>query len=471
MVAITADNHLYIEEDREGATYAARIEGNFMDDARHSVYYTRHGDDASLLVDRVQILIKTVPNKPLVPVSDPGANHVQIGGVNTTDPRFAVYKSYDGCLSNIFIQVNNETMKPLEEYMLFTKSEAETITVINSQGVRSAQCKQFDVIQKLTPFNEPALNMTSIIDKNWVVDAPTRVPYKAVYFDPSTKEEKTQVVFITLTAIFVIIVVCCLIEVYRSDREYRKRIERQTDEDIIWSKEQATKMQNESSTNVKGFSYKSIPTDEKKDNGTKPLVGILKNGNVTAPSEKVQVDTPPINTETGGIRDSQLLDHELQWESLAAEENESLLKQDPSKEPRLVNGDSNGDAGPRNRIANGNHRVTDLDHPDSSAPDENEDSELTDNPVKVSFAKTTTTSLANSHSPGPRKHPPKLILTHPPEPDDGPGTPIGPLPVTMLTSTPLTNGLRSRGPRQVSWGPPPPPALISANPLPFKIDE
>lgn len=66
------------------------------------------------------------------------------------------------CSVDIFIQVNNETMKPLEEYMLFTKSEAETITVINSQGVRSAQCKQFDVIQKLTPFNEPALNMTSV---------------------------------------------------------------------------------------------------------------------------------------------------------------------------------------------------------------------------------------------------------------------------------------------------------------------
>uniref|UniRef100_A0A182M5U2 Uncharacterized protein n=1 Tax=Anopheles culicifacies TaxID=139723 RepID=A0A182M5U2_9DIPT len=89
--------------------------------------------------------------------------------------------------------------------------------------------------------------------------------------------------------------------------------------------------------------------------------------------------------------------------------------------------------------------------------------------VKVSFAKTTT--LVNPHTPGTRKPPPKLILSHPTEPSDGPETPIGPLPVTMMTSTPLTNGLRSRGPRQVSWGPPPPPALISSNPLPFKIDE
>ncbi|XP_058168365.1 axotactin [Anopheles ziemanni] len=375
MVAITPENFLYIEEDREGVTYGARVDRNFMDDARHSIYYTRRGNDTSLLVDRVDIPIGNVTSKALVPVSDPGSNHVQIGGVNTTDPRFAVYKSYDGCLSNIFIEVNNETMKPLEEYMLFTKSEAETITVINSQGVRSAQCKQFDVIQKLPSFNESALNMTSVIDKNWVVDAPIRVPYKAVYFDPSTKEEKTQVVFITMTAIFVIIVVCCLIEVYRTDRAYRKRIERQTDEDIIWSKEQAAKMQSESSTtNVKGFGYKSVPGEEKKDNG-KPLVGILKNGNATAPAEKVEPTA--VETVTGGIRDSQLIDHELQWESLAEEESETLLNKDPSKSDPQMNGIA--PEGQRNRIANGNHGNDGHDN-GVEDDDDDDDSELTDNP-------------------------------------------------------------------------------------------
>lgn len=29
-----------------------------------------------------------------------GTNEVQIGGVNTSDPRFAAYKSYSGCLSS-----------------------------------------------------------------------------------------------------------------------------------------------------------------------------------------------------------------------------------------------------------------------------------------------------------------------------------------------------------------------------------
>lgn len=48
--------------------------------------------------------------------------------------------------------------------------------------------------------------------------------------------------FITLTTIFVVIVIGCIIEVYRTNRAHKKRLERETDECIIWSKEQATKL-------------------------------------------------------------------------------------------------------------------------------------------------------------------------------------------------------------------------------------
>lgn len=52
-------------------------------------------------------------------------------------------------------------MKPLEEYMLFTKTGAENISVIHSQGVRSAQCSmEFDVLPKFVP--EPSLNFTVV---------------------------------------------------------------------------------------------------------------------------------------------------------------------------------------------------------------------------------------------------------------------------------------------------------------------
>lgn len=35
-----------------------------------------------------------------VPEGDQGTNEVQLGGLNTSDPRFAVYKNYKGCLSS-----------------------------------------------------------------------------------------------------------------------------------------------------------------------------------------------------------------------------------------------------------------------------------------------------------------------------------------------------------------------------------
>lgn len=51
---------------------------------------------------------ETVPLVPItvlslseVPEGQLGANEVQIGGLNTSDPRFAAYKSYSGCLSSM----------------------------------------------------------------------------------------------------------------------------------------------------------------------------------------------------------------------------------------------------------------------------------------------------------------------------------------------------------------------------------
>lgn len=79
-------------------------------------------------------------------------------------------------------------------------------------------------------------------EKTWAENEPERRPFQSQYVGSSQKEEKTQVVFITLTTIFVVIVIGCIIEVYRTNRAHKKRLERETDESIIWSKEQATKL-------------------------------------------------------------------------------------------------------------------------------------------------------------------------------------------------------------------------------------
>lgn len=75
-------------------------------------------------------------------------------------------------------------------------------------------------------------------------DAPQRVLYKSMYSTTSEQEDgREQIVFITLSSIFVIVLICCLYEVYRTDKQYRKRKEMETDASILWSKEQAAKLQ------------------------------------------------------------------------------------------------------------------------------------------------------------------------------------------------------------------------------------
>lgn len=100
LVALTADGYLQFEEDREGTAVGAKIERNFLNSARHSIYYKRDENETTLLIDKQEIKIEPINVLSLTQVADIGANEVQIGGINTTDPRFAVYKSYMGCLSS-----------------------------------------------------------------------------------------------------------------------------------------------------------------------------------------------------------------------------------------------------------------------------------------------------------------------------------------------------------------------------------
>lgn len=64
--------------------------------------------------------------------------------------------------ADIFIEINKYAMKPLEEYMLFTKAGAEKVNVSNPHGVRSAQCSaHFDVMHKI-PAGPTNLNISQV---------------------------------------------------------------------------------------------------------------------------------------------------------------------------------------------------------------------------------------------------------------------------------------------------------------------
>lgn len=55
IVALTSEGHLNFEEDREGQTYGVRLDKNFLNGARHSVYYTRVNNSATLLVNEIYL--------------------------------------------------------------------------------------------------------------------------------------------------------------------------------------------------------------------------------------------------------------------------------------------------------------------------------------------------------------------------------------------------------------------------------
>nr|CAD7256084.1 unnamed protein product [Timema shepardi] len=239
LVALTSEGELVFEEDREGSALGARIKDrNFLNGARHSVYYQRTGDNAVLMVDREEVPLAPILVLTLTDLtsSDKGANEVQVGGLNTSDPRFTAYKSYSGCLSNVLVEVNAQTMKPLDEYMFFTKTGGEDVNVRNAPGVRIAPCAFFDATNKPRP--GLSLNISLGRDKAWVEDPPARIPYKSLYSEASTEEDNTfQVVFLVMVVVFGVIVTGSLCEVYRSHRQYKKRKEEEAaGAALIWSK-------------------------------------------------------------------------------------------------------------------------------------------------------------------------------------------------------------------------------------------
>jgi len=51
LVALTSEGQLIFEEDRDGSAYGVRLnDRNFLNGARHSVYYVRDNNTVTLLV-------------------------------------------------------------------------------------------------------------------------------------------------------------------------------------------------------------------------------------------------------------------------------------------------------------------------------------------------------------------------------------------------------------------------------------
>ncbi|XP_059053874.1 axotactin isoform X2 [Achroia grisella] len=327
LVAITQDGYLKFEEDREESAYGAEVKNrNFLNGARHTVYYTRIGHEATLIIDRIEIPLEKLPPQSLWEVFDVGSNEVQIGGLNTTDPRLKIYKGYNGCLSNIFVEVNEYTMKPLEEYMLFTRSDSEKVNAVNAQGVRSAQCSaDFDEAWPERDQLGATHNGSFLIsgDKTWVEDPPSRIPYISLYQQPDAEEENTDKFFIALIVIFLLGLCYTGSHMWRTHKAHKLRLEKETDENIMRSKEKATKLQEPAVS----FVQLSKEDNENGKESDKKINGVT----IEIPTvlvEMVNEDKPVVRR--GSLRFKDIVDKERAFETL--EERDESLEDDESQE-------------------------------------------------------------------------------------------------------------------------------------------
>ncbi|XP_038206358.1 contactin-associated protein like 5-1 isoform X1 [Zerene cesonia] len=325
LVAITQDGYLKFEEDREDATYGAEVKNrNFLNGARHTVYYTRVDHETKLLIDRIEVPLEKLPPQGLWEIFDVGSNEVQIGGLNTSDPRLKIYKGYNGCLSNILVSINAYDMKPLEEYMLFTRSDG-AVNAVNARGVRSAQCSSdFDEAWERDPLGADNGSFLISVDKTWVEDPPSRIPFDSRHTQPDAEEESADRIFIALIVVFVCGLCYCGSHMWRTQKAYKLRLEKETDENIMRNKEKATKLQ-EPSVSFMQLNKDDVDKVEadKKSNGV--VIDVVPTIIVETNEEK-----PP--SRRGSLRFRDMVDKEIAWVPLEEKDEPSENEEDDTSE-------------------------------------------------------------------------------------------------------------------------------------------
>lgn len=327
LVAITQDGFLKFEENREEEAYGAEVQSrNFLNGARHTVYYTRTNQETKLLIDRIEVSLEKVPPQVVWDVFDIGSNEIQVGGLNTTDPRLKIYKGYNGCLSNILVEINEYEMKPLEEYMLFTRLNSAEVNAVNAHGVRSAQCS--------TDFDETWPEHTQLatrngsflisVDKTWVEDPPSRNPYESLYTQPDAEEENTDKFFISLIVIFILGLCYTAYHMWKTHKTYRLNLEKQTDENIMRSKEHAIKLQEPT------ISFLQINKESEDSTTTKEQInGVISE---VIPTVIVEIPGEAPTSRKGSLRFRDMIEKEKVWETLEEKDELTESEDDSSSE-------------------------------------------------------------------------------------------------------------------------------------------
>lgn len=72
-------------------------------------FVLRNFDDAVLLIDRAEVNLTQQILRNITQQMLESSNKVFVGGINSTDSRYTIYKSYSGCLSSKIAQICRES--------------------------------------------------------------------------------------------------------------------------------------------------------------------------------------------------------------------------------------------------------------------------------------------------------------------------------------------------------------------------
>ncbi|KAL6267300.1 hypothetical protein P5V15_000375 [Pogonomyrmex californicus] len=271
LVALTSEGQLIFEENRNGSVIGVRLnDRNFLNDARHSIYYNRNNNITTLLIDREPVQLLPIPGISILDGDKTlGATEIQLGGLNTTDPRFIAYKGYTGCLSNVAISINGgANIKPLEEYMSSMKQDNNIVRATIPAGIRNMQCSVLHL--------EPNFSMG--YDKAWVEAPPERTLYKSRYSTTTRPPQEQQgigmYIFIVLCCIFVAAAIIGYVyKIWRSqkNRQRRRDAASRTVMSIAFDSQRRHPQQYMESSlttiDVKAIGLKNVMDIDKKSNG------------------------------------------------------------------------------------------------------------------------------------------------------------------------------------------------------------
>ncbi|XP_075524717.1 axotactin isoform X3 [Dermacentor variabilis] len=219
LVAVTPEGALQIQENHASAKVFGKQMGNFADGFRHWLLYRRVENDARVVVDGKEYVLTSTTPDTSGPTVDISSSLVIVGGTKR-DPRFGDYGDFQGCVSNVVVELRTLNIRPLETYFGYQKGALEKVKVYGT--LREGRCAEFATIigdKTEAIFKPPAVSVPE-----WHKTNPVLVPYKHNSFHPqATKLLYAKATSTRVAVIMGVVLIVVLIGVFLYAWRLQKR--------------------------------------------------------------------------------------------------------------------------------------------------------------------------------------------------------------------------------------------------------